>query len=87
MNLNGEIYEVEVEYPTNSGYYSLRRLFTSEKEAKEFAMSCAGEEYEYLDLCEWAPDGPNWTTLEMLRTEGAAVITISRIDNTYKEEK
>ena len=87
MNLNGEIYEVEVVYPTNSGSYSLRKLFTSEREAKEFAMSYAGEDYEHLDICEWTPEGPNWSTLEVLRNGGDEVITISRIDNTYKEER
>ena len=87
MNLDGEIYEVEIAYPTNSGESSVRKFFASKDEAKEFAMSCAGEDYEYLDLCEWDPCGPNWSIIEHIRTEDGRIITIAQIDNTYKEEK
>lgn len=84
-------YMVEIPYPTNSGEYSYKKIFTSEEELNKFMD-------EYLetnkltmdDLIdtknEWSGSGPNWEVLHIWQSEDDDVIIIMVIDND-KEEK
>ena len=80
--LKGILYEVEIEYDTNAGEYSTRRIFDNKKEAEEFidAWTEGDDSVEEREINEWDGYGPNWKTLKILTTD-SEVITLAEIDN------
>ena len=83
-------YMIEIPYPTNSGEYSYKKIFTSEKELNKFMD-------EYLEVNkltkddlidtknEWTGCGPNWETLHVWKSEADDCIVIMMIDNDKEE--
>ena len=83
-------YMIEIPYPTNSGEYSYKKIFTSEEELNKFMD-------EYLeankltmdDLIdtknEWTGCGPNWETLHLWQSEDDDCIVIMMIDNDKED--
>lgn len=83
-------YMIEIPYETNSGEYSYKKIFTSEKEMNEWL-----EEYlksncltmdDFIDTKnEWTGRGPNWETLHVWQSEDDDVIIVMVIDNDKEE--
>ena len=84
--LKGVIWEIEIPYPTNSGEYSYKKLFSSEEELNQFLEEWLKKNYLTIDdlmdvICEWDGYGPNWETVHVYKSEDDDVIIISKIDN------
>ena len=90
--LKGILYEVEIQEPTNSGEYSTRKIFDNEQEARDYINSVLAnydkdEIEDHPEVTnEWEASGPNWGILECYVTDWE-IITLSKIDNDYKEDK
>ncbi len=87
--LKGILYEVEIQEPTNSGDYSIKKIFDNEDEAREYMNSILEgyDEDEIEDQSEvsneWEASGPNWEILECYVTDWETII-LSKINNDYE---
>lgn len=74
------LYEVEIEYPTNSGSYSRKRIFKTREAAEEYLEANKDEDAEEVSPNEWWATGPNWKVLKMFEG-GWTVVTLMEIQN------
>lgn len=84
-------YMIEIPYPTNSGEYSYKKVFTSEEEMNKFLDKWLEQNYLTMDDLidiknEWSGYGPNWEILHEWKSEDDDFIIIMVINND-KEEK
>lgn len=83
------LYEVKIELPTNSGEYSIKKIFESEEDARVYVNhhleDCEEDSVQELEIHEWYPEGPNWKVIASWGIDEDEYITIARIDNSYKE--
>lgn len=79
-----EYYMVEIPYPTSSGYYSTRKIFTTEDAAMAFIENYLKENHLMMDDLidmknEWTGCGPNWETLHEWHSEDGDMIDLTVI--------